>query len=42
MIELLKSARSAGHRVDYVLIDTWFSCPAQLIAVKNLILITLH
>lgn len=36
MIELLKSALSAGHRVDYVLFDTWFSNLAQLIAVKNL------
>ena len=36
MIELLKSARSAGHRADYVLFDTWFSSPAQLIAVKKL------
>jgi hypothetical protein len=35
MIELLKSARSAGHRADYVLFDTWFSSPAQLIAVKK-------
>ncbi len=36
MIELLQSALSAGHTVDYVLFDTWFSSPAQLIAVKNL------
>lgn len=36
MIELLKSAQSAGHRADYVLFDTWFSSPAQLTAVKNL------
>ena len=36
MIELLKCARSAGHRADYVLFDTWFSSPAQLIAVKKL------
>lgn len=36
MIELLKSALSAGHTADYVLFDTWFSSPAQLIAVKNL------
>ena len=36
MIELLKGALSAGHAADYVLFDTWFSSPAQLIAVKDL------
>ncbi len=36
MIELLRSALSAGHAADYVLFDTWFSSPAQLIAVKDL------
>lgn len=36
MIELLKRALSAGHRADYVLFDTWFSNPAQLISVKDL------
>ena len=36
MIELLKNAQSAGHHADYVLFDTWFSSPAQIIAVKNL------
>ena len=36
MIELLKTAQSAGHQADYVLFDTWFSNPAQLIAVKSL------
>lgn len=36
MIELLKTARSAGHQADYVLFDTWFSSPAQLLAVKAL------
>ena len=36
MIELLKNAQSAGHRANYVLFDTWFSSPAQIIAVKNL------
>lgn len=36
MIELLKNDQSAGHRADYVLFDTWFSSPAQIIAVKNL------
>lgn len=36
MIELLGRAISAGHHADYVLFDTWFSGPAQLISVKNL------
>ncbi|MDO5328427.1 MAG: transposase [Clostridia bacterium] len=36
MIELLKTAKAAGHQADYVLFDTWFSSPAQLIAVKDL------
>ena len=36
MIELLKNAQSAGHHADYVLFDTWFSSPAQILAVKNL------
>lgn len=36
MINLLKSALKAGHHADYVLFDTWFSNPAQLIAVKNI------
>ena len=36
MIELLKTAQNAGHHADYVLFDTWFSIPAQLIAVKKL------
>ena len=36
MIELLETAQKAGHHADYVLFDTWFSSPAQLIAVKNL------
>ena len=36
MIELLKTAQSAGHHADYVLFDTWFSSPAQLVAVKEL------
>ena len=35
MIELLIRAQSAGHHADYILFDTWFSSPAQLIAVKD-------
>ena len=36
MIELLRNALSVGHTADYVLFDTWFSNPAQLIAMKAL------
>lgn len=36
MIELLKNTQAVGYHADYVLLDTWFSSPAQLIAVKNL------
>lgn len=36
MLELIKSAQSAGHVADYVLFDSWFSSPAQVVAVKNL------
>lgn len=36
MIELLKTAMSAGHTADYVLFDSWFSNPAQLLAIKSL------
>ena len=36
MIELLKAAMSAGHKADYVLFDSWFSNPAQLLAIKSL------
>ena len=36
MIELLQAALNAGHKADYVLFDTWFSNPAQLVAVKNI------
>lgn len=36
MLELLKAARNNGHKADYVLFDTWFSSPSQLVAVKGL------
>lgn len=36
MLEQLKIAMAAGHTADYVLFDTWFSSPAQLVDVKNL------
>lgn len=36
MLELLKEADKAGHKADFVLFDSWFSSPAQLLDVKNL------
>ena len=36
MLELIKAARKCGHTADYVLYDSWFSNPAQLVAVKEL------
>ena len=36
MLELIKTARKCGHTADYVLYDSWFSNPAQLVAVKDL------
>lgn len=36
MIELISKALSAGVKADYVLFDTWFSSPAQLIDIKEL------
>ena len=36
MLELIKTAQKAGHTADYVLFDSWFSNPAQLVAIKDL------
>lgn len=36
MIELIRKALSAGIKADYVLFDTWFSSPAQLVDIKKL------
>jgi hypothetical protein len=36
MLELIGRALSAGIHADYVLFDTWFSSPAQLIDIKKL------
>lgn len=36
MVDLLRYAQGVGHNADYVLFDTWFSNPSQLIAIKNL------
>ena len=36
MISLLETAQKAGHSAQYVLFDSWFSSPAQLVAVKSL------
>ena len=36
MLELIKTAQNAGYTADYVLFDSWFSNPAQLIAIRGL------
>ena len=36
MIDLLKTALAAGHRAKYVLFDSWFSNPQQLLDIKKL------
>nr|WP_130837308.1 transposase [Lachnoclostridium sp. Marseille-P6806] len=36
MLELIRTAQSAGHKADYVLFDTWFSSPAQILSVRDL------
>ena len=36
MIYLLKTASGAGHQTKYVLFDSWFSNPKQILDVKEL------
>ena len=36
MVELLKTALSAGHKAKYVLFDSWFSNPKQILDIKGL------
>lgn len=36
MIELLKMALASGHRAKYVLFDSWFSNPHQIVEIKDL------
>ena len=36
MIELLDAALKAGHQAKYVLFDTWFSNPHQIVKIKDL------
>lgn len=36
MVDLLKTALTAGHRAKYVLFDSWFSNPKQLLDIKKL------
>ena len=36
MIDMTKDIMKAGVQFDYVLADTWFSCPAQLTGIKSL------
>ena len=35
MLELIEKAKACGMSADYVLCDTWFSAPAQLLAIKD-------
>ena len=36
MIELLETALKAGHKARYVLFDTWFANPHQIIQIKDM------
>ena len=36
MLQLIKNAQKANISADYVLFDTWFSNPSQLVAIKGL------
>ena len=36
MVELLKMALAAGHKAKYVLFDSWFSNPQQILDIKEL------
>lgn len=35
MLDMLKMALKAGHKAKYVLFDSWFSCPKEIIRIKN-------
>ncbi len=35
MLDMLKMALKAGHRAKYVLFDSWFSNPKEIIRIKN-------
>lgn len=36
MLELLETAVKAGHAAKYVLFDTWFATPHQIISIRNM------
>lgn len=36
MIELLETALAAGHQAKYVLFDTWFANPHQIVKIKDM------
>ena len=36
MLELLEAAMKAGHQAKYVLFDTWFANPHQIVAIKDM------
>ena len=35
MLDMLKKALKAGHRAKYVLFDSWFSNPKEIVRIKN-------
>ena len=35
MLDMLKSAQEAGHKAKYVLFDSWFSNPKEVIRIKE-------
>ena len=41
MLELLDAAIKAGHQARYVLFDTWFANPHQIVAIKDMNLDTI-
>jgi len=36
MLELLRTACSAGHSAEYVLFDSWFANPHQIVSIKDM------
>lgn len=36
MMELLSAVLNAGHRAKFVLFDSWFSAPRQIIEIKDI------
>ena len=36
MVELLRTAMKAGHKAKYVLMDSWFANPRQIVDIRPL------